>query len=162
MSTGFFWATQKHSKWNITCVYVQKIILRPFLGRIWPLAASDLKKVSLWLLNMRISQNCLLLAKNESRNPYGPSPTCNLAASGGLLCSRNGLHRRFNKQIDARNEFRDPKNQLKRHINWLYFEIGIFRQFWWPWRNFGQLPLPETTWRWQKWIQQLKKKRKWD
>ena len=34
------------------------------------------------------------------RYPYDPSPTCELAALGGLLMCKDGLHR-FNNNIDA-------------------------------------------------------------
>ena len=61
-----------------------------FWGRIWPLVASDLKNVPLWFLIIKISHKYGWLAKewgrnlkNESRNPHGPSPKCDLAASGG-------------------------------------------------------------------------------
>ena len=57
----------KKRMWHLTCVYVQKMILRLFLGRIWPLAASDLKNVALRFLNMKVPPNFWLLAKECGR-----------------------------------------------------------------------------------------------
>ena len=40
----------------------------------------------------------------------------------------------------------------QRPITWPYYKVDILRQICRPPRDFGRLPLIETTWRWQKWF----------
>ena len=83
----------------------------------------------------------------------------------GFPMCKDGLYR-FNNHIDARNEFSDPKKLSHGYMTVLaavshcYISKLIFSDsfggLWPPWRDFERLPLLETTWGWQKWIQQLK------